>query len=180
MKIERTKIEGVFIIYNFNTADDRGLFVKSYNKNTFKENNIDFEIRESYYSVSNKNVIRGMHFQLPPHDHDKLVYVVKGSIIDVIVDLRSKSKTFKKFFSFELSHKNKIAIFLPPGIAHGFKSLEDDTITIYNVGTEYNFEYDTGINYDSFNFDWGIDNPIVSERDKSFDNLNFFCSKNIF
>ena len=174
MKIERTEIEGVYIIDNFNAADDRGLFVKTFNSNSFKENNLDFKIRESYYSVSKKNVIRGMHFQLPPHDHEKLVYVPKGSILDVVVDLRKKSKTYKKFISITLSGENKKSIFIPKGLAHGFKSLENDTITVYNVATEYNPIADMGIKFDSFGFNWETEEPMVSERDSAFDFFNEF------
>jgi dTDP-4-dehydrorhamnose 3,5-epimerase len=180
MKIERTEIEGVYIIDNFNAADDRGLFVKSFNKNTFKENNLDFKIRESYYSVSKKNVIRGMHFQLPPYDHEKLVYVPKGSILDVIVDLRKKSKTYKQHISINLSEENKKSLFIPKGLAHGFKSMKDGTITVYNVATEYSPESDNGINYESFEFDWDILEPIVSNRDRALHSLDVFCENNPF
>ena len=176
MKIERTAIDGVYIINNFNAADDRGLFVKTFNSNSFKENNLDFKIRESYYSISKKNVIRGMHFQLPPYDHEKLVYIPKGSILDVIVDLRKKSKTYKKFISVNLSDENKKSIFIPKGLAHGFKSLENDTITVYNVATEYNPIADMGIKFDSFGFNWETEEPIVSERDSAFDFFNEFKS----
>lgn len=180
MKIERTEIKGVFIIDNFNAADDRGLFVKSFNKNTFKENNLDFEIRESYYSISNKNVIRGMHFQLPPYDHEKLVYVPKGSILDVIVDLRKKSKTYKQHISINLSEENKKSIFIPKGLAHGFKSMKDGTITVYNVASEYNADFDKGIKFDSFGFNWDSEDIVMSNRDKEFQSLNSFCKTNPF
>lgn len=177
MKFEETKLEGVFIINNFNASDDRGLFVKSFNKNLFKDNNIDFEIRESYYSISHRNVIRGMHFQLPPDDHEKLVYVPKGEIIDVVVDLRKNSPTYKEHISVNLSSENKKSIFIPKGLAHGFKSLKNDTITIYNVATEYNPNSDTGIHYDSFGFDWNLSTPIISQRDEEFITLNEFSKK---
>jgi dTDP-4-dehydrorhamnose 3,5-epimerase/CDP-3, 6-dideoxy-D-glycero-D-glycero-4-hexulose-5-epimerase len=180
MNIEATVLEGVFIINNFNASDERGLFVKFYNNNFFKENNLDFEIRESYYSVSKKNVIRGMHFQLPPHDHEKLVYVVKGSIIDVVVDLRKESKTYKQHISVELSDDNKKSIYISKGLAHGFKSLENDTITVYNVATEYCAGADNGINYDSFGFDWELNKPILSERDIALVTLNEFCENTPF
>jgi len=180
MKVERTEIEGVYVITNFNAKDDRGLFVKTFNKNTFNKNNLDFEIKESYYSVSNKNVIRGMHFQLPPHDHEKLVYVAKGSILDVIVDLRKKSKTYKQHVSINLSEENKKSIFIPKGLAHGFKCLEDGTITVYNVSSEYNFESDRGVKFDSFGFDWNSIDPIVSDRDNSLPKLKVFLEKNLF
>ena len=174
MKIESTELEGVYVIDNFNTADERGLFVKTFNSNTFKENILDFKIRESYYSVSKKNVIRGMHFQLPPHDHEKIVYVPKGSILDVILDLRKKSKTYKKYISVTLSDENKKSIFIPKGLAHGFKSLENDTITVYNVATEYNSKADMGVRFDSFGFNWDTEEPILSQRDNAFDFFNEF------
>lgn len=180
MNFEPTLLEGVYIIHNFIAKDERGLFVKTFNKNAFKDLNLDFEIKESYYSISNKNVIRGMHFQLPPYDHEKLVYVPKGSVIDVVVDLRKESKTFKKFISVKLSSQNKKSIYIPKGLAHGFKSLENNTITVYNVATEYDSGADNGINYDSFGFDWELTKPILSERDIGLVTLNKFCVKNPF
>ena len=180
MKVERTEIQGVYIITNFNAKDSRGLFVKTFNKNTFNENNLDFEIKESYYSVSNKNVIRGMHFQLPPYDHEKLVYVPKGSILDVIVDLRKKSKTYKQHISINLSEDNKKSIFIPKGLAHGFKSMNDGTITVYNVASEYNADFDNGIKFDSFNFNWNSEDIEMSNRDKEFPSLTSFCEDNPF
>jgi len=180
MKIEKTALEGVYVINNFNRSDNRGLFVKNFNKTTFQKNNLDFEIKESYYSMSNKNVIRGMHFQLPPHDHDKLVYVPKGSILDLVVDLRKKSKTYKQYISINLSEENMKSIFIPRGMAHGFKSLVNDTITVYNVNTEYNNIADTGINYDSFGFDWKVKKPILSERDANLNSLKEFHEINPF
>jgi dTDP-4-dehydrorhamnose 3,5-epimerase len=180
MKIERTILEGVFIINNFNASDDRGLFVKTFNKNLFLELNLNFEIKESYFSVSKKNVIRGMHFQLPPFDHEKLVFVAKGSIIDVVLDLRKNSSTYKKYISVELSDKNRKSIYIPNGLAHGFKSMEDNTITVYNVTTEYDSKSDDGIKYDSFGFDWQSDLVIMSSRDREFMTLDRFCENNPF
>jgi dTDP-4-dehydrorhamnose 3,5-epimerase/CDP-3, 6-dideoxy-D-glycero-D-glycero-4-hexulose-5-epimerase len=176
MNIEKTELEGVYIINNFNASDDRGLFVKTFNKNFFTNNNLEFSIKESYYSISNKNVIRGMHFQLPPNDHEKLVFVLKGSIIDVVLDLRRNSKSFKNFISIELSSENRKSIYIPKGLAHGFKSMEDNTITFYSVGSEYDSKSDSGIKYDSFGFDWEVENPIISIRDLHFDGIHDFNS----
>ena len=180
MVVEKTELKGVSIINNFNVTDNRGLYEKTFNKNTFLNNNIVFDIRESYYSVSKKNVIRGMHFQLPPHDHEKLVFVPSGEIMDVVVDLRKQSPTYKKHFSIKLSAKNKKALFIPKGFAHGFKSLSNNTITVYNVATEYNKDSDTGIKYDSLGFDWGQQDFILSKRDNNFCNLEEFCINNPF
>jgi dTDP-4-dehydrorhamnose 3,5-epimerase/CDP-3, 6-dideoxy-D-glycero-D-glycero-4-hexulose-5-epimerase len=93
MTIEKTLLNDVFIINNFNINDERGIFVKTFNKNVFNELNLNFEIRESYFSISKSKVIRGMHFQLPPHDHEKLVYVPQGAILDVVIDLRKNYHT---------------------------------------------------------------------------------------
>jgi dTDP-4-dehydrorhamnose 3,5-epimerase len=180
MTFEKTILEGVCIINNFNITDDRGLFVKTFNKNLFQGENIDFEIRESYFSISKRNVIRGMHFQLPPHDHEKLVYVPHGAILDVVVDLRKNSSTYGKHISIELSDQNKKSIFIPKGFAHGFKSLLDDTITVYNVATEYNSIADSGIHYNSFGFDWNIYHPILSLRDESLLEFNSFSENSPF
>ncbi len=180
MTIEKTIFDGVLIINNFNVNDIRGQFVKTFNKNEMKLKGMNFEIRESYYSTSNQNVIRGMHFQLPPHDHQKLVFVPKGSILDVVIDLRKQSKTYKKYFSIELSESNKKSIFIPKGFAHGFKSLENDTITVYNVSTEYHANFDVGIKFDSFGFNWGSKNHTISTRDKEFESLESFSISNPF
>ena len=121
-----------------------------------------------------------MHFQLPPHDHEKLVYVPQGAILDVVIDLRKKSHTYGNYISVELSDQNKKSIFIPRGFAHGFKSLLDDTITVYNVTTEYNSTADSGIHYNSFGFDWEVDNPIISRRDSTFVGIKNFLDNNPF
>jgi dTDP-4-dehydrorhamnose 3,5-epimerase len=180
MVLERTLLNDVFIFNNFNINDERGIFVKTFNKNVFNELNLSFEIRESYFSISKSKVIRGMHFQLPPHDHEKLVYVTQGAIIDVVIDLRRNSQTYGKYISVELSDQNKKSIFIPKGFAHGFKSLLDDTITVYNVATEYNSIADSGIHYNSFGFDWKVDNPIISQRDLAFTGIKNFMKNNPF
>ena len=180
MTFEETKLAGVFIINNFNVIDNRGSFVKTFNEKIFFDNKIKFNIKESYYSMSKKDVIRGMHFQLPNAEHEKLVYVASGEIIDVVVDLRKKSSTYKEYISVKLSSENKKSIFIPKGLAHGFKSLADGTITVYNVATEYNQSSDSGINLNSFSFDWQDKTAIISERDLNFISLNEFCKNNPF
>jgi dTDP-4-dehydrorhamnose 3,5-epimerase len=117
-----------------------------------------------------------MYFQLAPHDHEKLVYVTSGEIVDVVVDLRKESFTCKDHISVNLFAKNKTSLFIPRGLAHGFKVLEDNTTVVYSVSTEYDNTADEGIIYDSIGFDLGILNPFVSERDKSFEKLNKFKS----
>lgn len=175
MKLIETVIEGVFIIENFKFYDDRGGFIKIFNDGIFNKYNIKFNIKEIYYSISQKNVIRGMHFQLPPFEHAKLIYITSGEILDVILDIRKGSKTFGKTVSIKLiEHKN--AIFIPVGCAHGFKSLKDNSVVVYNQTSCYSQEHDSGILWNSFGFDWQLDNPIISERDKMFVNFNDFNS----
>lgn len=180
MELVKTDLEGVFIIKNKIFKDERGKFIKTYHEEDFKENNLNTDFKESYFSVSDKNVIRGMHFQLPPFDHEKLVYVAKGEVLDVILDLRKDSKTKGKSISINLSEENGYSIYIPKGLAHGFKSLEDGTIMVYNVGTVYNAEADYGVKYDSFGFNWEIENPIMSKRDKTFEDLKTFLEKEVF
>lgn len=175
MIIENTKIDGVYIINNFVSQDDRGLFIKTFNKEFFAKHDLQTNFEESYYSISMKNVIRGMHFQLPPHDHEKLVYVTNGEIIDVILDLRIKSPNFGQFITIPLT-ANKQTIYIPKGCAHGFLTISDEATVVYKVGTVYNKTSDTGIKWDSFGYEWeNVNNPIISERDRnfiSFDNFN--------
>lgn len=171
-----TNIQGVYILDNFKASDARGSFTKIYNKQKFEELSLLLDINEIYYSVSNKNVIRGLHFQTPPYEHDKLVKVIKGQVQDVIVDLRKNSNTYGKYISYELSEKTNKAILIPKGCAHGFKCLEDNTIMMYMVSTVYNKEHDSGIKWNSINFNWNIENPIISERDNNFAKLEDFNS----
>lgn len=180
MKIIKTDLQGVFIIENFHSFDKRGEFIKTYHELFFKDNDLCTDFRESYFTISKRDVIRGMHFQLPPYNHEKLVYIAKGEIEDVVLDLRKSSKTYKKSINVILSDKNHRSIYIPKGLAHGFKTIKDDTITVYNVSTIYNKENDYGIKYDSFGFNWKISNPILSERDSNFIKLNYFLKENPF
>ncbi|MFW6016590.1 MAG: dTDP-4-dehydrorhamnose 3,5-epimerase [bacterium] len=176
MDIKKTKLKGVFILKNQVFQDERGLFCKTYHYEFFKNNNICNNFKESYYSVSKKNVIRGMHFQLPPFDHDKLVYVPRGEVLDVILDLRKDSDTYGEYIEVNLSGENRLSVYIPKGLAHGFKSLKDNTITIYNVSTVYKQESDSGVRWDSFGMNWNIKNPIVSSKDKGLVEFNNFDS----
>jgi dTDP-4-dehydrorhamnose 3,5-epimerase len=126
--------------------------------------------------VSNKNILRGMHFQLPPYDHDKLVSCLAGSVLDVVIDLRKKSATYKHFDSFNLNQNDTYTLYIPSGMAHGFLSLEDNSGMLYNTSRVHAPEKDCGIHWNSFDFDWGCDNPIVSIRDQNHTPLDNFTS----
>lgn len=161
-------LNGAFIIDLPAFYDDRGSFVKTSHATTLAQHGIGFDLKESYFSLSKKDVIRGMHFQTPPHQHAKIVFCPQGAILDVIIDLRKDSPTFKQFYAQELSAENHKAYYIPEGFAHGFKSLTDDAITYYLVSSEYSQQHDTGILYNSFGFDWGVEAPVISARDMSF------------
>lgn len=176
MNFIETEIKGVFIIETPAYEDERGSFVKIFNEDIFKNSNLNVTFKESFYSVSNLNVIRGMHFHLPPMDHFKLIYVTDGAILDVVLDLRNESPTYGKYVSLELSSENKKMIFIPNGCAHGFLSLKENTCTVYLQSGVYSKPHDTGIKFNSFNMDWGVENPIISERDKNFVAFKDFIS----
>jgi len=176
MEIKTTEFEGLLVLQNRPVTDDRGLFLKLFNYDFFRNSKLDTDFKEFYYSTSNKNVIRGMHFQVPPYHHAKLVYVSHGRILDVVIDLRRSSATYKKHFAIELNDINGKYLYIPVGFAHGFLSLANETIVNYAQTSCYSKEHDSGILFNSFEFEWEIDNPIISDRDLSFVELNNFES----
>jgi dTDP-4-dehydrorhamnose 3,5-epimerase len=174
MEIKETKLTGVYIIEPNVFSDERGRFVKVFHKDTLQNQGLHFNPQESFYTVSKKDVIRGMHFQIPPKAYAKVVYCLHGSIIDVVLDLREGSPTYGESVSVELSDKNHRAIYIPEGYAHGFRALEDNSTTVYLQETTHSPEHDLGIHMSSFGMDWSIENPIMSERDKSLPHLKDF------
>ncbi|MBS1783470.1 MAG: dTDP-4-dehydrorhamnose 3,5-epimerase family protein [Bacteroidetes bacterium] len=156
--------------------DNRGSFVKTFHENSLANAGIQFQLKESYFSYSRKDVIRGMHFQLPPHQHAKIVFCPQGAILDVMIDLRKESPTFKQCVAQILSQENHKAFYIPEGFAHGFKALTDQALTFYLVSSEYDNKSDTGVLFNSIDFDWQVDQPILSTRDLSFVSLNEFQS----
>ncbi|MBI3631987.1 MAG: dTDP-4-dehydrorhamnose 3,5-epimerase family protein [Candidatus Vogelbacteria bacterium] len=180
MKITQTKLDGVLILNPDVFSDERGIFVKPFHKDTFIESGMSGVFEESFYSISNKDVIRGMHFQTPPQDHSKLIYVLSGAITDLILDLRIGSPTYGDFVSVELSVKNHTMVYIPTGFAHGFLSLEDNSCTVYMQSTMRSASHEGGISTDSFGMNWGVTNPIRSARDKTFPSLKDFKSPFIY
>lgn len=170
MKTESTSIEGIWLLQNFISQDKRGTFVKTFHADAFREQGLATDFQENYYSVSHKDVIRGMHFQLPPHAHEKLVYVTQGNILDVIVDLRPASATYGQHVAITLSEYTQ-AIYIPKGCAHGFLTLSETATVVYNVTSVYAPQADAGIRWDSFGFEWPVQTPIVSDRDAAFGSI---------
>lgn len=171
MYIKPTYIDGIFEVENKKFEDQRGLFVKTFQAEMFEENGLQSDFKESFYSVSKKNVLRGMHYQLPPHDHAKLAYVTSGEILDVALDVRKCSPTFGKCFSTKLSSENAKSLYMAKGFAHGFLTLSESATVVYLTSTVHTPGSDAGIKWDSFGCVWGVENPIISDRDKFFDKL---------
>ena len=176
MKFLETNISGVFEIDLFHMLDDRGSFVKTFHKKSFEDQGLESSFDESFYSVNKKGVVRGMHFQLPPDDHAKIVYCTSGSLIDVILDIRKDSPTYGQFAEIKLSGDNFKAAYLPKGVAHGFAVLEDNTCMIYLTSTMHSPQNDAGIRWDSFGYQWPFDKPLNSERDQLFPSFSEFNS----
>ena len=167
-EFKRLEIPGVILITPKVFSDERGFFMESYKESEFKANGINFEFKQDNHSKSSKNVLRGLHYQLEPYAQGKLVRVITGKIFDVAVDIRKGSPTFGKWVSAELSEDNKKMLWIPPGFAHGFLSLEDNTNVLYKSTNEYNKESERGISWNDpeIGIKWPINNPLLSDKDK--------------
>lgn len=175
MKLITELLPGCLLIEPNKFEDHRGYFVKTYHAGLCAELGIDLDIREEFYSVSHKNVVRGMHFQLPPDAHEKLVYCTRGAVLDVLLDLR-RGPGYGRVASARLSGENGHLLYIPKGIAHGFVALSDETLMLYKTSTVHSPQSDCGIRWDSFGFDWGVDQPVISERDWRHAALGDFTS----
>ena len=176
MILKTSLLQGCFELQPKVLDDSRGRFVKVFNNEIFREYDLETNFAEEYYSVSYKNVIRGMHFQVPPADHVKLVYCVQGKVMDVVIDLRVDSPTYCHHAVFQLNASNANAVYIPKGMAHGFCVLSNQAILVYKVSSIYSPENDTGILWNSAGIDWSVNHPILSERDQNFSPLNDFAS----
>ncbi len=167
MEIVKTKIPDLYIIKPRVFEDNRGYFFESYNKNAFLQSGIDQNFVQDNESKSSKGVLRGLHFQKTPFAQGKLVRVMQGAVLDVAVDLRKASPTYGEWVAVELNHDNKWMYWIPPGFAHGFVTLEDNTVFFYKCTNVYNKESEGSIlwNDPDLNIDWKVTNPILSEKD---------------
>lgn len=185
---EKLQMEGAYLITPFYADDIRGGFLKDYSKETFKENGIDYDLQEVFYTISHKGVIRAMHFQRVKQQA-KLVRCVSGKVFDVIIDLRKDSPTFKKWKGFYLSGDNQKELLVPEGLGHGYLVLEESIVS-YKCAEKFYGEYDSGIKFDDpdMGIEWpfeeigGKDNVILAEKDKKLqtfkefmDNYSSFC-----
>ncbi len=169
MKIIKTEIEGLLLIEPRVFEDERGYFFESWSKDAFENAGLDINFVQDNQSLSSKGVVRGLHFQNPPFAQGKLVRVLKGSVLEIAVDIRENSPTYGKYFSIHLSEENKTMLWIPPGFAHGFSTLEDNTIFSYKCSGVYNKESEGSLmwNDTDLNIDWKIKNPIISEKDQN-------------
>ncbi len=186
MNIIKTEIPDLLLIEPKIFPDQRGYFFESYNKGKFNEYNLNYNFVQDNESKSTYGVIRGLHYQLAPYSQAKLIRVIKGSILDVAVDLRENSPTFGKSLGFEITGENKRQLLIPRGFAHGFSVLSKEVIFLYKCDNLYHPEADRGINFNDpeLNIDWGIktEDAIISAKDKVLPNLrnaemNFIYNK---
>jgi dTDP-4-dehydrorhamnose 3,5-epimerase/CDP-3, 6-dideoxy-D-glycero-D-glycero-4-hexulose-5-epimerase len=163
-------------LYSLNIfTDNRGTFTKTFARSLFEAHGVFFDFHEEFYSFSKKDVVRGMHFQLPPHDHAKLIYCPLGAVLDVLVDLRC-GPGYGRVASQILSSDEPTLLVIPTGIAHGFKALCDNSLMIYKTSDEHMTSHDAGIRWDSFDFDWGVEHPNISARDAVHPALSDFVT----
>jgi dTDP-4-dehydrorhamnose 3,5-epimerase len=179
MEFEKTTIEDLLILKPRIFNDERGYFYESYNKTSFAENGLDIEFVQDNQSLSQKGVLRGLHFQAPPFEQGKLVRVIQGSVLDVAVDIRPHSPTYGQYVSVLLSGENKTQFWIPPGFAHGFLTLEDNTLFCYKCTGPYSKESEGAIlwNDPQLNIDWNIEKPIVSTKDQEAELFERFTSR---
>ena len=167
MEVIKTPMEGLLVIKPKIFRDDRGYFFESWSERSFSECGLDLNFVQDNQSLSSKGVLRGLHFQNPPFVQGKLVRVIKGAVIDVVVDIRKESSTYGQYFSIELNEENKTIFWIPPGFAHGFITLEDDTVFTYKCTGVYNSASEEALLWsdNDLNIDWGVINPLVSDKD---------------
>ena len=179
MEFKQTSLPGVWLIEPQVFRDHRGFFMESYSKKKFSEKGIESDFVQDNHSLSTeKGVLRGLHFQTPPHSQTKLVRVTKGKVYDVVVDLRKDSPTFGKWEGFELSADNFLMLYIPKGFAHGYCTLEENTEFMYKVDDFYSPECDGGIlwNDPALGINWPVENPTLSEKDTKHPTLKEFNS----
>ncbi len=168
MNIIKTKIEGIYIIEPKVFGDGRGWFMETYSKIKTPEITCEF-VQDNHSYSAEKNTLRGIHFQKGDHAQAKLVRCIKGAVLDIGVDLRKGSPTYKQWVGVKLSAENKKQLFIPRGFGHGFITLTDDVEILYKADNYYNQENDRSIRYDDpeFSIDWGASSMILSNKDKS-------------
>lgn len=178
MTVEKTFIEGLLVIQPRVFEDARGYFFESFNEKLFTEAGVSTHFVQDNQSLSQKGVLRGLHFQAPPHAQAKLVRVISGAVLDVAVDIRNGSPTYGKHYSIELNARNKTMFYIPTGFAHGFLTLEDHTVFSYKCSGYYNKDSEGTLlwNDPELEIDWNVFAPLLSDKDKAGAELKNFKS----
>lgn len=180
MKIISTEFSGLYVLEPTVFEDHRGYFMESYNHKLLQKNGIDYQFIQDNQSKSTYGVLRGLHFQNPPHAQAKLIRAVSGTILDAVVDIRKSSPTYGKHFSIELSAENKKQLLVPKGFAHGFSVLSETAEILYKCDAFYNKASEGGLRFDDpfFNIDWKVphDKVLLSEKDKVYTAFKAFKS----
>lgn len=176
MQLQETLLPGCFILEPPTHRDQRGHFVKWFNSDVFSKLGLCVNWAEVYASVSTSGVVRGLHFQVPPFDHAKLVFCLSGRALDVVLDLRRGSQTYGKHIQVRLSSDQARALYVPSGCAHGFLSEVDQTLMVYQVSSPYSPRFDSGVRWDSAGIDWPVQDAVVSERDAALPGFDEFDS----
>lgn len=168
MEFIKTEFEGLWVIKPKVFGDERGYFFESYNETEFKKYLPQLNFVQDNQSLSNKGVLRGLHFQVSPFAQGKLIRVINGSVRDIALDIRPESKTFGRHFNYVLTAADKTMLYIPPGFAHGFLTLEDNTIFSYKCTGFYNKDAEKSIlwNDPELEINWDIEHPVLSEKDK--------------
>ncbi len=179
MEILESELKGLFVIKPKVFEDERGYFFESYNKVAFEKHGLNLDFVQDNQSLSQKGVLRGLHFQNPPHAQGKLVRVITGSVLDVAVDIRKASPTYGKWFALELSEKNKWMMYIPQGFAHGFLTLENNTVFSYKCTGFYAKSAEDCLlwNDPDIGIVWGTNDVLLSEKDKAGNLLKGFSSQ---
>ncbi|MGB4346454.1 MAG: dTDP-4-dehydrorhamnose 3,5-epimerase family protein [Burkholderiaceae bacterium] len=176
MQLTELPLKGCFRLQPSVFEDARGRFVKPLVAAQLQAHSLRTDFVEQYHSTSALGVIRGLHFQTPPHEHAKLVYCAAGAVTDVLLDLRRQSPTYGQAISLPLTAESGLALYIAAGVAHGFVATAEPALMIYNVTSEYAPDHDAGVRWDSFGFNWGVPTPVMSERDCGFPTLADFVS----
>ncbi len=178
MEIIKTPIEGLLVLQPKVWHDERGYFFESFRSDVFEKLNIDVTFVQDNQSLSQRGTIRGLHFQKAPFEQGKLVRVVQGRVLDVALDIRKNSATYGQYYAIELSAENQTQFYIPPGFAHGFSTLEDNTIFCYKCTNYYHKASEGGVLYNdpALGIDWKVEGLFVSDKDKELPTLADFVS----
>ncbi len=176
VEAEPSPIPGCLLLHLFRHEDPRGGFQKLFERRAFAALGMDTDVAEAYWSTSHRGVVRGLHFQLPPHHHAKTVVAVAGTVHDVVLDLRTDSPAFGTHAAFTLDAAAGLAVHVPAGCAHGFQALTEGAGVAYLVSTEHAPDHDTGVRWDSAGIAWPLPPTVISDRDAGLPRLADFDS----